>query len=260
MDVVEAGFDPGHRVRHAMRPTIWIQWEDDSPSFEPWWRWGCACHLVANQVPTTDWSDDVHVARLVRFITLTNPTRDKLLWAAFDIFSGPPLRRALVEAYLLTGKSPMTVARRVGIPVGVMKLYAEMFCSVKGRLAKVDWIASQFFFRSQGMSRVESRVTGEWKRTGHGVGLEELDAVVAASFRFRVVQSKGWSLPVVPEVRVRDLAAARRTVLTHLLSETQMVALSMIVRAVGPRGVKFMVNDGVVTVGVKDSLTGRKRG
>lgn len=260
MDVIETGFEPGHRVRQALRPTIWIQWEKDSPSFEPWWRWGCASHLIKERVAPPDWPDDEHVRRLVRFITSPAPTRDKPLWAAFDIFSGPQLRRALVEAYLLTGKSPTTVARRTGIPVGVMKLYAEMFCSIKGRLRMCDWIASQFFYRSDGMSVVESRVSGEWKRAGWGLGIESLDAVVAASFCFGVVQCKGWSLPVLLEVGVLDLAAARRTVLARLLSETQVQAMNMVVKAVGTGGVKFMVNEGVVKVGIKDSLIGRSGG
>lgn len=256
-----ASHESAERVRRALDPTTWNAWLPHSIRFTPWWRWGCASHLVSAVVPQDKWPDeaDTHVRRLVRFMSSGNPTCDEALWAAFEVFIGPPSRRALVEAYLLTGEPIAIVSKRTGLKPAAIKVYKQVFCDVGERMEASDWIVRWFIL---GASRdLPSVVEVELKRFGYFGSLVALDALVAASLRFDLLGDvQGLNLPPPPELPVRTLAAARRTLLTAALPDDQVSVLQLIIQATGPRGVSFRVEDGRVTVGVKDALTGRPDG
>jgi len=248
--------DPAERVRAARTSTTWSSWLPDSPFREPWWRWGCAGHHAEEKLPATTWPCDRHVRRLVRFIAAADPTRDGRLWAAFDLFSGPPARRALLDAYLLTGKSSRVVAARTGVPPEVVAAYKTFFCDLAGRLRRGGWIACYL----TGRGRYEDggpNIGSEWKVIGYRYGIHSLDAVVAAALRFGpAAWVRGWTPPPPPGVLVRDLAAARRVVFGLTVPPTQLQHLGRLVRAAGPAGIRFAVENGVVKFRLKN--VGRK--
>lgn len=244
------------RVRLAAEPTMWSDWQPHSPFRTPWWRWGCACGIVADNLPVADWPDDAGVRRTVRFLAAADPSRDGHFWAAFEVYTGPSLRRDLVDAFLLTRLPPPTVAKRVGLPLAAIHAYTSIFGDAAERIDARDWVAANYFQERTGKQAAVGLV---WKRMAYARGIEALDAAVAAAIRFGVPGcALGWPLPDPPEASVRTLAAARRALLASILSDEQAMELTVLLQAVGPRGLKFTVENGEVQVGIKDALVGRK--
>ena len=253
MDVVETGFepdrptDPGHRVRQAVDPAPASHWVDGSPFRTPWRVWGEASRFFRQGVDP-DWHVDPLVPRTVRFMAAADPAFDEPLWDAFDLATGPPLRRAHLVAYLLTGLPVVDVAARTGHLPEMVGLYAKVFCDVEGRLKARGWVARHL---TGGGFATPDDLGALWKVHGYGYGAAALDAVVAASVRLKMVGGQdGWTPPPV-KVSRRAMEVARRTVLALTLPQEKTDELALLLRAVKPDEVWFRRAKGVTVFGIK---------
>ncbi len=166
-----------------------------SPTRAPAWRWELATWLVTTGRAVPDRYRDAWVDRAHRHLTARRGSRrDAAVQEAVDLFSDAPrLRRALVEAYLLTGEPLAVAAARCGVSVPTAEAYANLFFDVN--LKARDKVAVMVIGPGLGAGVGVNDVGRIWKAAGYHTGLVTLDAVVAVCIEDGLVDGGG---PIFP--------------------------------------------------------------
>ena len=137
-------------LRTALTPTSDIR--SFSPMRTPDWRWQAAVEHVDGHTHPRKWEDS-GIAQAQQFIlALSEANNDAKcavirqswpeLYAAYEIYTGPAVRRQELDARLLC--EPLeAIAVRMNIPATVIATYAETFFDVLGSLNSRDWLLSQ---------------------------------------------------------------------------------------------------------------------
>jgi len=121
------------------------------PYLTPDWRWSAACEHIAKGTALRRWEDPA-IAEAVRFLRPwvkhgpppDDHTRSRMpaLAAAHDLFdAGGPLRDE-VEARLLAGESPETIATKAGLEATTVDAFERVFFNVADRLDAHDWLVT----------------------------------------------------------------------------------------------------------------------
>lgn len=98
---------------------------------QPDWRWRRAEALVSGDPHAGRYADDDGTRRALRFLNgEPDPTRADIQDAA-GVYQAGGLRRALVEAYLLTELGEAEIGERTGLSDAAVQVYAELFFAVR---------------------------------------------------------------------------------------------------------------------------------
>lgn len=172
------------------------------PFRQPAWRWYAALKEPATRRQSTgdEW---VNAAR--NFIAARRQTTgrrgkrvapDPAIAEAEDIYGTPDHQRAELEALLLTNMHLENIANRLGVELGTVDAYANLFFHVRDQLGARDWIFTKVIGSSP-----ENHFAGErdriWKMFAYAGGPAALDLAIAATL----------DLPLSPRVLFSDTAA-----------------------------------------------------
>src|SRR5262245_43540751 len=110
----------------------WMDLIPGSPFSSPAWRWDLAAWLTTTGRTVPARHLDSWVGRARRHLTARRGSRpDRAVRQAAELhFDAPRLRRAQLEAYLLSGAPLAVVAGRCGIYARTAEAYRELFLSV----------------------------------------------------------------------------------------------------------------------------------
>lgn len=117
----------------------------------PAWRWQRANFLMRHGKRPSRSRDDDLVREAVRFLRdADQPTSPTKLDRRFPLTaqavalqqSEDPVRRWIVEAYLLAAQAPDMIATKTGVPALVIQRYHDLFYDVQDCLDAIDYIAS----------------------------------------------------------------------------------------------------------------------
>jgi hypothetical protein len=118
----------------------------DCPLAPPDWRWHRAGLLLEGRVRRRRRIDDAAVRRALAFRRRSapgpprRPAADPALAAAAGLRAGDGRRRALLEAWLLSGLDDAGIAARGGIEPAAVAAYAATFFDVRGGLGDPAWV------------------------------------------------------------------------------------------------------------------------
>ncbi len=98
----------------------------------PDWRWGRAGELVAGDPHCGRYADDDSTLRAVRFLKGDPDPALADIRDAATVYRTGGLRRAVVEAFLLTDLSEQEVGERTGLSGAAVGAYGELFFAVRG--------------------------------------------------------------------------------------------------------------------------------
>lgn len=97
----------------------------------PDWRWRRAEELVAGDPHAGRYVDDVITLSAVRFLKGDRDPALTEIRDAFAVYQAGGLRRAVVEAYLLTGLKEHEIGERTGLSEAAVTVFSELFFAVR---------------------------------------------------------------------------------------------------------------------------------
>jgi hypothetical protein len=132
--------------------TSWLSLTASDGLRPPDWRWLRAVYLYDHGQGLLKGFDDASVASALKLVSklrqgdgrrgLSELSQGGALEHALAIYTGPPApRRAVLEAWLLTGLATPVIAARAGLPKQVVLAYGRFFFDVRNRLGAKGCIA-----------------------------------------------------------------------------------------------------------------------
>jgi len=170
--------------------THWLDLVPNSPFLRPTWRWQLANWMIATGRDVPPRYADVWVDRIRHFLTASRPGKSHAaISEATRLFLGvgPPLRRAVLEAYLLTGEPIVVVSKRCSVPVSVATAYTNVFFDVRQRLHHRDWIAMHAIGSGIWVGFREDELGQVLKMFAFHGGVDRLDAVLAVCIEDKLI-------------------------------------------------------------------------
>ena len=124
------------------------------PERPPDWRWRRVCELVEIGAYATLKYDGETVCRVVRHVRKLNrlcaewgvrrlAKREPDIFFAQKLAQEATLRPLEIKARVLARESDRTIAREVGLPVGVVEVFVGLYFDVRERLHAQSWIATR---------------------------------------------------------------------------------------------------------------------
>lgn len=125
-----------------------------NPIRPPDWRWRRVCELVEIGAYATLKYDGELICRVVRHARKMNRLcaewgvrrlvkREPDIFFALKLAQEASLRPLEIKARVLARESDRTIARQVGLPVGVAEVFVGLHFDVRKRLHAQSWIATQ---------------------------------------------------------------------------------------------------------------------
>jgi hypothetical protein len=121
------------------------RYRPDCPLAPPDWRWHRAGLLLEGRVRRRRRIDDAAVRRALAFRRRSahgprrRPAADPALAAAAGLWAAGGRRRAVLEAWLLSGLDDAAIAARCGLAPAAVAAYAATFFDVRGGLDDPAW-------------------------------------------------------------------------------------------------------------------------
>jgi hypothetical protein len=205
----------------------WIDLVPGSLNSPPSWRWGLAQWMVRTGRAVPDHCRDDSVDRAHRYLTgRSGSRRDPAVQQAAELhLDAPRLRRAQLEAYLLTGEPLAVVAGRCAVPVPTAKAYHKLFFDI--RLTARDKVA---LIIGPGLAAGlgDQEPWRRWLAFGYYAGLVALDAVIVVTVEDGLVEGAADLPRTAPHVADERLRKSVRLALDAMMlpADTPLAVLA----------------------------------
>ena len=185
------------------------------------WRWRRAEALVGVDPHAGRYADDDGTLRAVGFLNgEPDPARADIQDAA-GVYQAGGLRRALVEAYLLTELGEAEIGERTGLSETAVRVYAELFFAVRdddplSRYHRAEAVHPGDRLRAAAVQWGPRGVEAEaaWMAGGVGLSLELREAFERRDLLNKLFEAKPKTLLRAVD-RMRAIAAGARPGVMH---------------------------------------------